>query len=103
MVNLDEVQIGYQRKHEGKEVGEVWARVKVACAGDRIYSHHLNLSTILNWQVTPDDEIGDVGYFVTTDLHDEGQHDNYGSVWAWTATDSAKSGSIWVQVHALGQ
>jgi len=104
MVEITEVQIDYVKKVPGKEVAEGWARVKVASAGDRIYSYHLGLKTLLNLVITPEYP-GTAGVFVTKYLMNKGRPNNYASVWVWTATDTKESsiGSVWLNVHFLGQ
>ncbi len=101
---MPEIQIIYAKKIPGKEAAEVWARVKVKSSGDRVYSYHLGLKTILDIVATPQYP-GTAGVFPTIYLMNPGQYDNYASIWIWTATDTFESaeGSVWLNMHILGQ
>ena len=101
---MPEIRIVYSRKIPGKEVAEVWARVRIKSSGDRVYSYHLGLKTILDVVATPEYP-GTAGVFVTKYLANPGQYDNYASFWAWVATDTHESaeGSVWLNLLALGQ
>ena len=101
---MPEVSIIWSRKVPGKELVETWARVRIASAGDRVYSYHLGMKTILDLVATPEYP-GTAGVFITKYLMNAGQYDNYASLWAWTATDAHESaiGSVWLNVHAIGQ
>lgn len=99
-----QVEIKWAHKIPGKEAAEVWARVRFESAGDRVYSYDLNLKTILDLVALPEYP-GTAGVFVTKYLMNQGQPDNYASLWSWTDTTTHESsiGSTWVNVHALGQ
>jgi len=101
---MPEIQIVYSRKAPGKELIETWARVKVKSSGDRVYSWDLGMKTILDLVATPEYP-GTAGVFVTKYLVNPGQYDNYASFWVWTDTATLESteGSVWLNIHAIGQ
>ncbi len=101
---MPEIQIVFSRKIPGKELIETWARVRVKSSGDRVYSYHLGMKTILDLVATPEYP-GTAGVFVTKYLESPGQYDNYASFWVWTdtATHESTEGSVWLNIHAIGQ
>lgn len=98
------VEIKWAHKIPGKEIAEVWGRVCITSAGERVYSYDIGLKTILDFVAMPEYP-GTAGVFLTKYLMNQGQPDNYASVWAWTDTSTAEStiGSVWCNFHALGQ
>jgi len=105
MVEITEVIIDYKRKHPGREGVDVWAHVKIASAGDRIYSYHLGGKSLLNIIVTPDyaPNVTTGGVFVTKYMMNKGRPDIYASVWEWIDATTVESAiaSVWINVHAL--
>ena len=105
MVEITEVVIKDVKKRPGREGVDVWAEVKVCSAGDRIYSYHLRGKSLLNIVLLPHyppvAALG--GVFVTKYMMNQGQPDNYASVWVWKTTSEHEDtlASVWLNVHAL--
>jgi len=99
-----EVDIKWSHKIPGKEVAEVWARVKFDATGDRVYSYDLELKTILDLVAMPHHP-GDEAVTVQKYLMNQGQPDNYASLWGYSdvGADTKYTGSMWANIHALGQ
>jgi len=100
-----EVNILYKKKETGREVGLVFAKARVKSDGDRIYSYDLGLKTILDLVATPEYNPSVGGVFITKQVMNPGQYDNYASVWAWVDSSTPEStvGSVWINLIALGQ
>ena len=105
MVEITDVVIKSVVKRPGREGVDVWAEVQVRSTGDRIYSYHLRGKSLLCIELTPHyppvAALG--GVFVTKYMMNQGQPDNYCSVWVWKTTTEHEDtlDSVWLNVHAL--
>ena len=89
-----------EKPHRGTEATMVWAEVTMASA-ELLYARYLELSTLENIVITA--QKVPPGVFVNKYIVDKGYKDNYASVWIYTATDAQLSGSIDLNVFALGE